>query len=59
MTVNCPKCGEKLAEVQSVARLNLILHCPFDGHDFGVAIAPPVAAATDATATATGSQTAE
>lgn len=41
MNVNCPKCGEKVAEVQSVARLNLIVHCPFDGHDFGVAVDPP------------------
>lgn len=42
MNVVCPKCNEKLAEVQSVARLTLSVHCPFDGYDFGVSVEPAV-----------------
>lgn len=41
MKVVCPKCDEVLGEVKAVARLILTVHCPFDGHDFGVAVDPP------------------
>jgi len=39
--------------VESVARLLLTVHCPFDGQDFGVAVDPvePVAAAPVTTGT--------
>lgn len=38
--VFCPKCNKALATVAPVSRLMLTVHCPFDGHDFGVAISP-------------------
>ncbi|HYL64457.1 MAG TPA: hypothetical protein VE077_17725 [Candidatus Methylomirabilis sp.] len=41
MKIVCPKCDEVLGEATSVARLILTVHCPFDGHDFGVAVVPP------------------
>jgi len=40
MEVICPKCKKSLGKVESVARLLLTVHCPFDGHDFGVAVDP-------------------
>lgn len=41
MNVACQKCGEFLGTVQSTARLLLTVHCPFCGHDGGVAVDPP------------------
>jgi hypothetical protein len=41
MQIVCPKCDKVLGEATSVARLILTVHCPFDGHDFGVAVVPP------------------
>lgn len=41
MTIVCPKCQETLGKVEATARLLLTVHCPFDGHDFGVAVDPP------------------
>jgi hypothetical protein len=41
MKIVCPKCDQVLGEATSVARLILTVHCPFDGHDFGVAVVPP------------------
>jgi hypothetical protein len=40
MKVKCPSCGETLAQVDAVERLNLTVHCPYDGKDFGVTVAP-------------------
>jgi hypothetical protein len=51
MRIVCPKCDEVLGEVTSVARLILTVHCPFDGHDFGVAVVPPEQAELPGTAT--------
>lgn len=45
MTIVCPTCNEVLGSVVSTARLSLSVHCPFDGHDFGVAVEPPAQAA--------------
>jgi hypothetical protein len=36
----CPKCNKALATVAPVSRLMLTVHCPFDGHDFGVTVHP-------------------
>ena len=47
MKIVCPKCGAEVGEVTSVARLILTVHCPFDGHDFGVAVDPVVPAAAE------------
>ncbi len=41
MQIVCPKCDAVLGEVSAVARLILTVHCPFDGHDFGVAVVAP------------------
>jgi hypothetical protein len=41
MQIVCPKCDAVLGECTSVARLILTAHCPFDGHEFGVAVTPP------------------
>lgn len=41
MTIVCPKCQETLGTVNACARLLVTVHCPFDGHDFGVAVDPP------------------
>lgn len=43
MELLCPKCGRPLGEVKSIARLILTVHCPYEGHDFGVAVEPVVA----------------
>jgi hypothetical protein len=53
MQLICPKCDTVLGEVASVARLILTVHCPFDGHEFGVAVVPPEQAALPVTAAAT------
>lgn len=45
MTIVCPKCNETLGSVESTARLILTAHCPFCGHDSGVAVEPPAQAA--------------
>jgi hypothetical protein len=44
MTLTCPKCNQVLGSVSSTARLILTVHCPFDGHEFGVAVDPPTQA---------------
>jgi hypothetical protein len=41
MQIICPKCGGVVGEATSTARLILTAHCPFDGHEFGVAVVPP------------------
>lgn len=41
MQIVCPKCEAILGECTSVARLILTAHCPFDGHEFGVAVVAP------------------
>jgi endogenous inhibitor of DNA gyrase (YacG/DUF329 family) len=41
MTVQCPKCGAVSGKVEATARLLLTVHCPFCGHDFGLAVDPP------------------
>jgi len=41
MRIICPQCERELGTVESVARLILTVHCPFDGNDFGVAAVPP------------------
>jgi len=41
MDIVCPICKKKIATVESGARLILTVHCPFDGHDFGVVVDPP------------------
>ncbi len=46
MDIICPRCETKIGTADSVARLILTVHCPFDGHDFGVAVDPPEPAAT-------------
>ncbi len=51
MQIVCPKCYEVLGKVESVARLILTVHCPFDGHDFGVAVVPPEQAELPASGT--------
>jgi hypothetical protein len=51
MQVVCAKCSEVLGEVTAVARLILTVHCPFDGHDFGVAVEPPTQAELPAAST--------
>lgn len=51
MDIVCPKCETKIGTVESVARLILTVHCPFDGNDFGVAVDPPEPVAVDPTAT--------
>lgn len=38
--VFCPKCNKALATVAPVSALLLTVHCPFDGHDFGVKVSP-------------------
>jgi hypothetical protein len=43
MKIVCPKCDKEVAEVTSVARLTLTVHCPFDGTEFGVAVEAPAA----------------
>jgi hypothetical protein len=40
MKLVCPKCSKEVGEVEAAARLVLTVHCPFDGHDFGVAVDP-------------------
>ncbi len=40
MDVSCPKCEKGLATVTPVSRLNLSVHCPFCGEDFGVSVYP-------------------
>lgn len=44
MTIVCPKCQETLGSVVSTARLILTAHCPYCGHDSGVAVEPPTQA---------------
>jgi hypothetical protein len=41
MEIICPQCKQKIGTAESVARLILTVHCPFDGNDFGVAVDPP------------------
>jgi hypothetical protein len=41
MQIVCPKCEQVLGSAESTARLILTVHCPFDGHEFGVAVVPP------------------
>lgn len=54
MDIVCPKCETKIGTVESVARLILTVHCPFDGNDFGVAVDPPEPAAEVTGAPGTG-----
>lgn len=56
MKLICPKCLKELGEVQSLARLILTVHCPYDGTDFGVAVEPPEPVAAAAAADAGGEQ---
>ena len=51
MQIVCPKCDQVLGKVEAVARLILTVHCPFDGHDFGVAVVPPEQADLNVTGT--------
>lgn len=41
MKIICPTCEREVGEVTAGARLILTAHCPYDGTDFGVAVAPP------------------
>jgi hypothetical protein len=41
MKIICPRCEKEVGTVESVARLILTVHCPFDGTDFGVAVVAP------------------
>jgi hypothetical protein len=56
MEIACPKCGRSLGKVESIARLILTVHCPYEGHDFGLAV-DPSAAVTDAAAADAANQT--
>lgn len=38
--ISCPKCHQSLATIAPVSALMLTVHCPFDGHDFGVKVYP-------------------
>jgi hypothetical protein len=40
MNVVCTSCGKVLAKIEAVEVLNLTVHCPYDGQDFGVRVAP-------------------
>jgi hypothetical protein len=58
MQIVCPKCDQVLGEATAVARLILTVHCPFDGHDFGVAVVPPAQAELPVTPTTASATTA-
>jgi hypothetical protein len=40
MKIICPQCESVVGDVDALARLILTVHCPYDGHDFGVAVDP-------------------
>lgn len=44
MDIVCDGCKKSLGKVDATARLLLTVHCGFCGHDFGVAVDPPVSA---------------